>query len=69
MMRSKAAFFCAALSGPAIDLAFGHLGQFLVRRLLLNKRLVEKRRGVIAAQLPTRRRDSPNLSVDLLSLA
>ena len=43
--------FSNALSGLTVDLAFGHFGQFLVGRLLLIQRLIEKRCRVIAAQL------------------
>src|SRR6516165_1273037 len=38
----------ALISGPAIDLALGHLGRFLVGRLFLFQRLVEESRRVIA---------------------
>jgi hypothetical protein len=49
--RPQALFFEAALGGLAVDLAFRHFGQFLVGRLLLVQCLVEKRRGIVAAQL------------------
>jgi hypothetical protein len=43
--------FLAALSRLAVDLAFGHLGQFLVGRLLLIQRLIEERGGIVAARV------------------